>query len=503
MVNPQVFFQAALSRMISYYLGSSDVVIGTVTSGRTIPITGIEEIHGPCIASLPFRFDFSKCFTIEDMLRHIQKANRDIVQHCVLPLRDIGNLCGVRPGTPLFDVLFVWQQSLYSGSTDSNAAVVDQVDNLDYKLTVEFQPLGSCIQSKVTYNPGFIPETQVGNLLHQIDDIVNHLLCDVPAEVTELGQCCNLPHLSIANPSPEIKRFDNGPAHSVERWALETPNKEALIFGMMKNGVIAPSQRLTYGALNIQANKLAHALAERGAGNGELVCVLMEKSPSLYVVILAVLKLGCGYLPIVPDSPSERTRRILREAEVSVCLVDASVSEESRSQLPCAVFDIDSSDIETYPESNPRTIYDGTRLAYAVFTSGSTGTPKGVLVTQDNLMSNLDYLHGLYPTSKSSRLLQACSQAFDVSVFEIFFAWYAGLCLCSASKDDLFHNLEGAINALEITHLSLTPTVASLISPDNVPNVQFLVTAGEAITEHVRRQWAGRGLYQGVLRDPS
>lgn len=503
MVNPQVFFQGALSRMISYYLGSLDVVIGTVTSGRTIPIAGIEEIYGPCIASLPFRFDFTKCSTIEDMLSRIQKANRDIVQHCILPLRDIGNLCGVRPGTPLFDVLFVWQQSLYSGHTDSNATVVDQVDNLEYKLTVEFQPQDSCIQSKVTYNPGFIPEAQVKNLLHQIDDIVNYLLRDVSAEFTGLSQCFSLPYLSIANPSPEIKHFEHGPAHSVERWASETPDKKALLFGTMTNGSISPFQRLTYRTLNAQANKLAHALAERGAANGELVCVLMEKSPSLYIAILAILKLGCGYLPIVPDSPPERTRRILQDAEVDMCLVDASSSEESRSRLPCAIFDIDSSDISAYPESNIRTVYDGSRLAYAVFTSGSTGSPKGVLVTQDNLMSNLDYLNGLYPTSKSSRLLQACSQAFDVSVFEIFFAWYAGICLCSASKDDLFHNLEGAINVLEVTHLSLTPTVASLINPDNVPNVQFLVTAGEAITEHVRRQWAGRGLYQGLLRGPS
>jgi hypothetical protein len=53
---------------------------------------------------------------------------------------------------------------------------------------------------------------------------------------------------------------------------------------------------------------------------------------------------------------------------------------------------------------------------------------------------------------------------------------------------------------MEITHLSLTPTVAALIDPDNVPCIKFLVTAGEAVTEHVRRQWAGRGLYQGWIR---
>ena len=68
----------------------------------------------------------------------------------------------------------------------------------------------------------------------------------------------------------------------------------------------------------------------------------------------------------------------------------------------------------------------------------------------------------------------------------------------SSSEGDLFRDFEASINALGITHLSLTPTVAALVNPDNVPKVVFLVTAGEALTERVRRQWAGRGLYQGT-----
>ena len=58
-------------------------------------------------------------------------------------------------------------------------------------------------------------------------------------------------------------------------------------------------------------------------------------------------------------------------------------------------------------------------------------------------------------------------------------------------------DLEGVINAFEVTHLSLTPTVATLISPAKVPTVEFLVTAGEAVTQRLLRNWAGHGLYQG------
>ena len=71
------------------------------------------------------------------------------------------------------------------------------------------------------------------------------------------------------------------------------------------------------------------------------------------------------------------------------------------------------------------------------------------------------------------------------------------MCLCSATKDTFFRDLGGIINAFGISHLSLTPTVAALIDPVKVPTVEFLVTAGEALTPKVFESWAGRGLYQG------
>lgn len=51
---------------------------------------------------------------------------------------------------------------------------------------------------------------------------------------------------------------------------------------------------------------------------------------------------------------------------------------------------------------------------------------------------------------------------------------------------------------MRITHLSLTPTVAALVEPTNVPSVKFLVTAGEALTEKVFNSWKGKGLFQGM-----
>ncbi|KAF2500520.1 nonribosomal peptide synthetase-like protein 2 [Lophium mytilinum] len=497
-MNPQVFFQAGLAFILSSYLASTDVVFGTVTSGRTLAITGIEDILGPCIATLPLRISLSDYATARDVLESIHQSNRAAINHCTTPLRDIKRSCGINPGISLFDVLFVWQESLESHNLENLAVkTIDSLDRLEFKLTLEITPTTNGVLYRANYDPCVVPESQVRILLSQLDDLVIHLSQHRQANPLRLDSILRNSNLSIANPRPIRQKIDYGPAHSVETWAKHAPDRPAVSFGSRSSGPSMTLQTVSYMDLNSRANKLARLLQASGFGNEELICIYMEKSIDLYVSVLAVSKLGLGYAPITPDTPVERTLWILREAGVKACISHSSCSGRIEAKDHHTVLNVDTLNFSAHSDQNIDIPYKGGNLAYAIFTSGSTGTPKGVLVTQDNLASNLKVLSQIYPVHDGSRLLQSCSQAFDVSVFEIFFTWYTGMCLCSATKDDLFHDFEGSIRQFRITHLSLTPTVAALVDPENVPEVVFLVTAGEAVTEQVRRKWAGKGLYQG------
>ncbi|KAJ4349788.1 uncharacterized protein N0V89_008406 [Didymosphaeria variabile] len=496
-IHPQVFYQAAISLVLSQYLGTSDIVLGIVTSGRTIPVTQVEEIMGPCIATLPFRADLS-CPEVCVLLQRTQQANREMLEHCTLPMREIIKLCQLRSGERLFDVLFVWQESLVSAEDQKLALrTVNSKDNLEFKITFEIEPRDENVAYRITYNPSTVPKKQVEHFARQVEQTVQYFLSSRGTQLEGANRLLDEDALSIANPKPELEPIRHGPAHCVEERAVKTPCKDAVILGSIVDGSMEIKERLSYASLNARANQLAHALMALGAGKDQLVCVMLEKSIDLYVSILAILKTGCGFLPIVPDTPAERVNRIIADAGVTICISRLQFTKHiQRDDL--VVLDTAEPDLAKYSDHNLTTSYNGAHLAYAVFTSGSTGKPKGVLVTQDNLMHNLDYLATIYPYTENSRLLQSCSQAFDVSVFEIFFSWYIGICLCTATKDDLFYDLEAAIDSLDITHLSLTPTVAALVDPDKVPKVKFLVTAGEAVTEGVKRKWAGKGLYQGI-----
>src|SRR6185295_17064548 len=70
--------------------------------------------------------------------------------------------------------------------------------------------------------------------------------------------------------------------------------------------VVTGAEQLTYAELNERANQVAHYLHSRGVGPGTVVGVCLERTASLPVALLGVLKSGGAYLPLDPSYPRER-----------------------------------------------------------------------------------------------------------------------------------------------------------------------------------------------------
>lgn len=497
-VSPQSLFQAAYALILGSYLGTKDVCFGTVSSGRTNSIPGIEDIIGPCLETLPIRTDLATSSTMADIARQIHFINRKHLEHSSLPLREIKRACGIDPGQRLFDSLLVWQQTLHDYDHRRNyVKLVESTDFLEFDLTLEITPSLTDVFVKANYQQSVFPPVQIDILLQQLGQLVKTIIQapETPFPLPDTVFSNDL--LSIENAKPVIDLPPGSLTSPIELMAIDFPDKVAIEFANSIGHDHLEVAQVTYAELNFQANRIAHYLISRKVLPDELVCICLEKSAELYISILGAFKTGAGYLPVTPETPADRLRHIISDSNVKVVLTHSSLARPFDALKLSHLILIDRLDLSVLSSENPGVSFESENLAYCVFTSGSTGTPKGVLVTQGNLLSNLQALAELYPHAPQSKLLQSCSQAFDVSVFEIFFAWYIGACLCSAVKDVLFRDIELAIRTLSITHLSLTPTVAALVNPENVPKVEFLVTAGEPVTPKVFNAWADRGLYQG------
>ncbi|KAF5025753.1 hypothetical protein F66182_2086, partial [Fusarium sp. NRRL 66182] len=494
--SPQVFFQASLALLWSGITGARDITIGSVTSGRTIPVVDIEYVVGPCIASLPLRVDLDTTSVILDLLNSIHSSNRKIMQHCTISLSEIKKVVGLQPGASFYDVLFAYQESITSSERRNNLIQeISHLDRLETPILFEVEPTEDGFALQVTYQEAFISSTTVELMVNQFESLALSILEDSSKEIkrTLRDTKCSP---SIDNMAPTLPQQSPDLARYFESTASKSPDLDALLFAhSLEPGF---QTKWSFQELNTIANQVAWYLQSCGVKVGQLVAIVMEKSPTLYASILGIVKSGCGYLPILPSTPLARTHDILTQARIEHCLVDEAAFGQLALVPGISTITVDIDNLGDFSTANLEAPIDGSRPAYVIYTSGTTGEPKGVAIQQHSIVANIAHLETVYPNSPTSqgRLLQACSQAFDVSVFEIFYTWCAGLCLCAGTNDTILQDIERSIRDLNITHLSMTPTVASLVDPSTTPGVEFLVTAGEPMTQPVHEKWQ-RQLWQG------
>lgn len=489
----QVPFQAALALVWGGILGLQDIVFGSVTSGRTIPVDGIENIIGPCMSSLPLRVNMEAMNTVDDLVNSISSGNRRMMEHITLSQLDIKKLAHIYGSEQLYDVLFVYQESPEQRQqARSTVKEVMHADRLETKLVLEVQPLDDGFALQATFHEKHFSAEIVQSMLHQIEHLSSEIFRNPRASLESIKQ--HQTDRSTYNLQLEKMDRPSGPddlAAVVEQAAARYQERPAISFATQISSTVFEPTTITYGELNRNANRIAHFLMSQNVKPGTVIPIIMHKSIRLYTAILGITKAGCGYLPLLPSNPRARILEIFQQSASTMCLTDEASMAAVPSSNAVRTILIDEESMEDYPDTNPSVHVDSGSAAYVIYTSGTTGTPKGVTVSHKNIASNVTYLGIEYPDAKDrpSKFLQACSQAFDVSVFEIFFAWHKGMCLCAAPNDTLFADLEETIRKFEITHLSLTPTIASLIDPRNVPTVGFLVTAGEPMTSAVHSRW--------------
>jgi amino acid adenylation domain-containing protein len=200
--------------------------------------------------------------------------------------------------------------------------------------------------------------------------------------------------------------------HMIEEQAASRPEAPA---------VCAGNVTLSYRALDAGADHVARRLLDAGAGRGQIVGVIADRSPQLITALLAVLKCGAAYLALENDVPAEHRARLLRDAGVGVVLADGAVTDLAPQMR---VLPLDDAGQELPAARQAVHVCPGD-LAYVSYTSGSTGKPKGVAVPHTavwRLVRDPDWAR----FSKRDTFLQLAPVAFDASTLEIWAPLTAG-----------------------------------------------------------------------------
>ncbi|WP_424893165.1 amino acid adenylation domain-containing protein [Streptomyces sp. XH2] len=493
--------QGVWGTLLGRLLHRHDVVFGATVSGRPPEVTGIEDMVGLFINTLPVRVRWDENESWADMLTRLQEEQSALLEHQHLGLADIQQTAGVRT---LFDTTTVFESyPVDAGALEKTAPAlrlldIEAADGTHYPLSLAVIP-GPALRLRLQYRPDAVERVAA-------EAVVTRLRLLLEAVVMRPEQPIGHVDLLTAGERDRLLGFSADPAPEgllpgwFEAQAKESPDAVAVLH----DGV-----GITYGELNARANRLARVLVRCGVGPDRVVAVALPRSVHVVVGLLAVLKAGGVYLPVDPEYPAERIAFMLADARPAHVLSDAVTAPRlpDLGDVPSVLVDRldlareDGADLTDADRPAP---LSPEQLAYVIYTSGSTGRPKGVMMSGGALANLLAWHASAMPAGPGVRVAQFTAISFDVSVQEILSTLVSGACLVIPPEDVrrdaaafvawLRRHEVGKLFAPSLVIEALCE--AAVESGETLPALVDVAQAGEALrlSEPVRR------FHRGVRR---
>jgi malonyl-CoA/methylmalonyl-CoA synthetase len=159
----------------------------------------------------------------------------------------------------------------------------------------------------------------------------------------------------------------------------------------------------TFGEIDARSNRLARLFAERGLHTGDRLCVYLANCVELIDTYLACVKLGVIFVPINILYRDREIGHILRDAEPSAVVSDASFESPVPIWRPGAL----TSEASGLDSARPEVALDGDTPAGIIYTSGTTGASKGAVLTHNNFAANAVNLLACWQITSADRFLLA------------------------------------------------------------------------------------------------
>lgn len=222
--------------------------------------------------------------------------------------------------------------------------------------------------------------------------------------------------------------------------------------------LIQNDQKITYGELNVQVNKLARYLVKHGAHLGSHIGLLTSRGFDMITGMLAILKTGASYIPIDPEYPVERQEYILNQSAASMVVADGDFP--LMDKLTISYINIKNTNQRSFSKKNLNITISSRQLAYTIFTSGSTGQPKGVMIEHHSAVNLISWVNKEFNIDKTDRMLFITSMCFDLSVYDIFGILAAGGTVVIATQQDVsdVRKLKRLLKDFQITFWDSVPT---------------------------------------------
>ncbi|MEH1970996.1 non-ribosomal peptide synthase/polyketide synthase [Nostoc sp.] len=487
---------AAFDTLLYRYTEQEDILVGTPIANRNRG--EIEGLIGFFVNTLVLRTDLSGNPSFSELLTRVRQMAMEAYSHQDLPFemlvetlqpeRDLSH-------APLFQVDFLLQNDPLSeveltGLNVTSLPIESATAKFDLTLAMAIAPTG--MVGVWEYNTDLFDASTIARMAGHFVTLLEAIVENPQQQISQL------PMLTAVEQQQLFVEWNDTQAdypqdlciHQLfEKQCLSTPDAIAVIF---------ENQQLTYQQLNTQANQLANYLQSLGVGPEVLVGIYLERSLSVIVGLLAVLKAGGGYVPLDPDYPQQRLADISEDSQFSVLITEQKLLNSLPIQGVKVIVLDTSGVLKNQSQENPVSEVEPENLACILYTSGSTGKPKGVMLAHEALVNHSSAISEVFGLTNCDRVLQFASFSFDVAAEEIFPTWYKGatVVLRPAQMFPDFASLAQFIEQQKLSVLNITPAYwhewAVAVSKEDatVPqSLRLVAVGGDAVLPETVTMW--------------
>lgn len=186
---------------------------------------------------------------------------------------------------------------------------------------------------------------------------------------------------------------------------------------------------LTYSELVMESKKIASAISKQGYRN-KPIAILMNRSVNIPLAMLGVMFSGNFYVVLDVESPMQRLNKIVETLSPEIMIYAEDCSELANK------FDSNMRKMSFECMSNHEVCEDklesirksmkSTDPIYSIFTSGSTGFPKGALLTNQNVISYINWYVDCFDITEKTVFGSQTPFYFSMSVSDFFSALLTG-----------------------------------------------------------------------------
>jgi len=480
-------FLAAFGTLLYRYADEGDIVVGVALDGRAG--AGLESVIGPFARTLPLRSDLSGEPSFLQHLARVRQTvsssffNQDISFARLLkeiqPARDLSR-------EPLFQVRFRVRPSS-SGCTVLPAVRIESLEfdiGLSrYDLTLELVQRAEEVECHFDYSRDLFETATIARLAEHFQTLLQSIASTPQRAISDLPMLTEAERLHLLGLRNEPKTDNEEALFSHEMFqaqAARTPKSIA---------IVTEGETLTYGELNHRANQLAHYLQDLGIRPEISVGLCLERSLSLVVAVLAVLKAGGGYLPLDPALPEDRLAFMVATAKSPVILTEQRFADKL-SRLAVRVVTLDANN-DILNHCGKDSLVSGLiagNLGQIFFTSGSAGDPKAVMWNQRKQSRHHQWARMTFGLTENDRYLMKTAISFTPLGLEIFWPLLTGAQLIIAPPG-IEQDSMALVRLMEqhrITVINFVPSMLRVIleeaEVERCTSLRQVICFGEAVS---------------------